>query len=85
LQGDHNNNKMEMLNGEIRDREKVMRRLKKQDTPILTGYQIYHKYLRPHESLDDKAPAEAYGTKIEGNNKWMTLPQKASQIVESKL
>jgi hypothetical protein len=26
--------------GEIRDREKVMRGLKKKDTPILTGYQI---------------------------------------------
>ncbi|MGI0056327.1 MAG: hypothetical protein ACREAK_03005 [Nitrosarchaeum sp.] len=28
LQGDMNNNKMERLNGEIRDREKVMRRIK---------------------------------------------------------
>jgi hypothetical protein len=28
LQGDHNNNKMERMNGEIRDREKVMRGLK---------------------------------------------------------
>jgi len=26
------------LNGEIRDREKVMRGLKKEDTPILKGY-----------------------------------------------
>jgi putative transposase len=29
LQGDHNNNKMERFNGEVRDREKVMRGLKK--------------------------------------------------------
>jgi len=28
LQGDHNNNKMERMNGEIRDREKIMRSLK---------------------------------------------------------
>jgi hypothetical protein len=42
LQGDHNNNKMERFNGEVRDREKVMRGLKRKDTPILTGYQIYH-------------------------------------------
>jgi len=35
IQGDHNNNKMERLNGEIRDREKVMRGLKKSDTPVL--------------------------------------------------
>ncbi len=33
LHGEHNNNRMERLNGEIRDREKVMRGLKKMDTP----------------------------------------------------
>jgi transposase-like protein len=38
LRGDHNNNKMERLNGEVRDREKVMRSLKKSDSSILTGY-----------------------------------------------
>jgi putative transposase len=31
LQGDHNNNKMERMNGEERDREKVMRGLKRTD------------------------------------------------------
>jgi transposase-like protein len=44
LQGDNNNNKMERLNGEIRDREKTMRGLKTKDTPILTDYQIFHNY-----------------------------------------
>jgi len=33
LTGSANNNKMERINGEIRDREKVMRGLKKEDTP----------------------------------------------------
>lgn len=47
---------MEHLNGEIRDREKVFRGLKKFDTPILTGYQIYHNYIRPHEGLEAKTP-----------------------------
>ena len=28
IQGDHNNSKMERMNGEVRDREKVMRGLK---------------------------------------------------------
>jgi len=71
---------MERLNGEIRDREKVIRGLKKTDTPIITGYQIYHNYLRPHKGLDGKTPAEACGIKIEGKNKWLTLIQNASQI-----
>jgi hypothetical protein len=34
LKGDMNNNKMERLNGEIRDREKVVRGLKKDDSPF---------------------------------------------------
>lgn len=38
LRGDHNNNKMERINGEVRDREKVMRGLKINETPILQGY-----------------------------------------------
>jgi putative transposase len=42
-----NNNKMERLNGEIRDREKTMRGLKKKRTEILQGYQLCHNYIRP--------------------------------------
>lgn len=74
-----NNNKQERLNGEIRDREKVMRGLKKKDTPILRGYQIYHNFIRKHQSLKGKTPAEACGIKVEGENKWITLIQNAAQ------
>ncbi len=79
LQGDMNNNKMERLNGEIRGREKVMRGLKNTDTPILKGYQIFHNYIRPHGGLKGKTPAEACGIEIEGENKWITIIQNASQ------
>ena len=78
IRGDHNNNKMERLNGEIRDREKVMRGLKKDDTPILKGYQIFHNYIRPHQGLKGKTPAEACGITLKGKNKWLTLIQNAS-------
>jgi len=78
IKGDMNNNKMERLNGEIRDREKVMRGLKKKDTPILKGYQIFHNYIREHEGLKGKTPAEACGITVEGKNKWITLIQNAS-------
>jgi hypothetical protein len=80
LDGDHHNNKMERLNGEIRDREKVMRGLKNADTPILTGYQLYHNYFRTHEGLAGKTPAEVAGIRIEGKNKWMTVIQNASKL-----
>jgi putative transposase len=81
LQGDHNNNKMERMNGEVRDREKVMRGLKTTNTPILTGYQLFHDYLRPHEAMKGKTPAEKCGIVIEGQNKWKTLIQNATKGV----
>lgn len=79
MKGDKNNNKMERFNGEVRDREKTMRGLKKKDTPILSGYQIFHNYIRDHEGLNGKTPAEACGIKVEGKNKWLTLIQNASR------
>jgi len=78
-----NNNKMERINGEIRDREKTMRGLKKKDTPILQGMQVYHNYIRPHEGLNGKTPAEACGIELKGENKWITLIQNASQKVKT--
>jgi hypothetical protein len=70
---------MERLNGEIRDREKVTRNLKKDDTPILTGMQIFHNYIRPHMGLNGKTPADLAGIEVEGENKWLTLIQNASK------
>ena len=80
MRGDKNNNKMERLNGEIRDREKVMRGLKKIDTPLIEGYRIFHNFLRTHEGLDGKTPSEACGIEIRGNDKWKTIIQNASKI-----
>ena len=80
LSGNMHNNKMERMNGEIRDREKTMRGLKTKETPILSGYQIFHNYFRSHEGLGGKTPAEACGIKIEGKNKWLTLIQNAKTM-----
>lgn len=74
-----NNNKMERLNGEFRDREKVVRGLKKDDSPLIDGYQIYHNYVRPHMALDGKTSAEKCGIEVKGNNKWITLIQNAKK------
>lgn len=82
IKGDKNNNKMERFNGEIRDREKVMRGLKKPDTPILQGYQIFHNYIRPHEALDGKTPSEACGITVEGKNKWITIRLYRTQDIK---
>jgi transposase-like protein len=79
LKGDMNNNKMERFNGEFRDREKVMRGIKKDDSVMFDGYQMYHNFIRPHMGLDGLTPAEKCGIKINGNNKWLTIIQQASQ------
>jgi transposase-like protein len=77
LAGDMQNNKMERLNGEIRQREKVIRGLKKPDTPILAGIQFFHNCIKPHQGLKGKTPLEACGIKVEGEDKWLTLIQNA--------
>ena len=69
---------MERMNGELRDRERVMRTLERADTPILTGMQIYHNYVRPHMALDGKTPAQLAGIDMQGENKWLTIIQNAS-------
>jgi len=78
--GERGNEKMESFNGNtVRSREKVMRSLKREDTPILTGMQIYHNHVRPHMGLGGKTPAELAGIQVKGENKWLTLIQNASQ------
>lgn len=54
-------------------------RLRKKDSRILTGYQLFHNFIRPHEALDSKTPAEVAGIKVEGENRWLTLIQNASK------
>ena len=51
-----NNNKMKRLNGEIRDREKVFRGLKKFDTPLIDGMKAYYSFTKKHGSLKGKTP-----------------------------
>ncbi len=77
--GKYHNNLMERFNGELRDREKVMRSLKREDSPILKGMQIHHNFIRSHAGLDGQTPADRAGIKVEGENKWLTLIQNASR------
>ena len=84
--GEHHNNQMEFFNGNtIRHREKVIRGLKKEDSAILTGLQLYHNFVRPHLGLPDCiTPAEAAGIVIEGDDKWLTLIQAAVKAKMAK-
>jgi len=76
--GVRHNNKMERMNGEIRDREKVVRGLERKDSPILTGYQLFHNYIRLHKVLENRTPAEAAGIETKGKDRRLTPTQDAS-------
>jgi transposase-like protein len=74
------NRKMESFNGNtVRSREKTMRSLKKSDTPIIAGMQIFHNYLRPNQGIGNRTPSELAGIEVQGENKWVTLIQNASR------
>lgn len=68
LDGEIHNNKMERQNEEWRDRTKVMRGFKIDDSPILKGYMVYHNFIREHAGLKGKTPSEACGITINGEN-----------------
>jgi hypothetical protein len=44
----------------------------------MEALRIHNNYIRTHQGLDGKTPAEASGMRIEGENKWMTLLRNAS-------
>ncbi len=61
------------MHGSIREREKIMRGIKVDDTPIIPMNQIYYNFVRPHMGLNGATPAEAAGIGIDGENRWMEL------------
>ncbi len=80
-----NNNKMERINGTIRDREKVFRGLKRMDTPLSEGMKVYYNFTKKHEALQGRTPAEASMVEIDGKNKWKTIIQNASLHKENSI
>jgi hypothetical protein len=45
----------------------------------MKGVRICHNFVRPHEGLNGKAPADRAGIKIEGTNERLTLIKNASK------
>ncbi len=58
-----NTQKIERFHGTLKQRTKVMRGLKNIETAhdFVNGWLVHYNYLRPHDSLDDKTPAEVAG------------------------
>jgi len=61
-----NNNRIERLNGTIRERVKVQRGWKIVQTPLAEGQRIQYNFVKPHMALDGKTPANAAGLKVKG-------------------
>ena len=79
IQGEVNNNRIERFHGTVRERNKVMRGIKKPNSAIIEGQRIYYNHIRPHQALNGKTPAEACGIPNKGTNKWLTLIQNANR------
>jgi len=67
-------NLIERWHGTLKDRFKTMRGLGKPETAqiLLDGFLFYYNFLRPHESLNDKTPAEVAQVKSPYRN-WLDL------------
>lgn len=74
-----NNNRIERLNGTLRERVKVQRGWKSMKSQLAEGQRIQYNFVKPHMALEGQTPAERAGIKIEGKNKWLTLIQNASK------
>jgi transposase-like protein len=73
-----NDNLVERLHGTVRERDKVMRELKKEGSGIIEGLKIYYNFIRPYMALKGLTPAEMAGINLQlGQNKWESLIRKS--------
>jgi len=61
------------MHGCTSERQKVMRELKVDNTPIIPMNQIYYSFIRPHSALGGATSAEAAGVGLVEGNKWSSL------------
>lgn len=84
LRAVNSNNSVERLHGTLKDRIKPMRGLKGMETVrgLLEGWVVHYNYVREHQTLKGKTPAQASGIEIE--NSWHTLVNEAirKEVIE---
>jgi transposase-like protein len=76
------NHRVERLHNTMREREKVMRHLKRAQSAekILKGFRVYYNFVRPHMALENHTPAQAAAVPIQlGTNRWLDLIRQATR------
>ena len=76
------NHRVERLHNTMREREKVMRHLKRAQSAekILKGFRVYYNFLRPHMALENHTPAQTAAVPIRlGTNRWLDLIRQAAR------
>jgi transposase-like protein len=76
------NHRVERLHNSMREREKVMRHLKRANSAekVFKGYRAYYNYVRPHMALENHTPAEMAAVPIQlGTNRWLDLIRQAAR------
>ena len=82
IQSRINNNRVERLHNTMREREKVMRHLKRAQSAekILKGFLAYYNFVRPHMTLDGYTRAQEAAIPIQlGTNRWLDLIRQAAR------
>jgi transposase-like protein len=74
---ENNTQKIERFHGTLKDRTKVMRGLKNLESALefTNGWLVHYNYLRPHDALNDKTPAEVAGIDYPYKN-WADINRK---------
>ncbi|MGI0015434.1 MAG: hypothetical protein ACREBU_18610 [Nitrososphaera sp.] len=72
-----NNNRIERLNGTLRERTKVQRGWKTARTSLAEGNRIQYNFVKPHITLDGQTPAAVAGIGVADKNKWLGLLKSA--------
>jgi putative transposase len=67
-----NNNRIERLNGTLRERVKVSRGWKSMETQIPEGMRIHYNFVKPHMSLEGMTPAQRAGI-VQAPSTWHDL------------
>lgn len=69
----------ERLNNTVRERTKIQRGWKKDDTPLREGQRLYYNFIRENQGLANKTPAEMAGLfDASERNRWMGLLKRAT-------